>query len=98
MFAPLFGLIPAFATAPALIIVGAMMLKNIQGVNFDDFSDSIPAFLTIIMMPMSYSIANGFGFGFAAYVILKICTGKVKDVNPVMWVVTAIFVISFLMH
>ena len=98
VFAPLFGLIPAFATAPALIIVGAMMLKNIQGVNFSDYSDSIPAFLTIIMMPMSYSIANGFGFGFASYCLLKVCTGKFREVTPVMWVVTIIFMISFAMH
>lgn len=98
VFAPLFGLIPAFATAPALIIVGAMMLKNIQGVNFSDYSDSIPAFLTIIMMPMSYSIANGFGFGFASYCLLKVCTGKFREVTLVMWVVTIIFMISFAMH
>lgn len=98
VFAPLFGLIPGFATAPALIIVGAMMLKNIQGVNFDDYTDSIPAFLTIIMMPMSYSIANGFGFGFAAYCLLKIFTGKAREISPVMWVVTAIFICSFIMN
>ena len=95
LFAPLFGLIPAFATAPALIIVGAMMMKNITGVNFKDYTDSIPAFLTIIMMPMSYSIANGFGFGFASYCLLKIFSGRIKEISPVMWVVTIIFLISF---
>lgn len=98
LFAPLFGLIPAFATAPALIIVGAMMMKNITGVNFKDYTDSIPAFLTIIMMPMSYSIANGFGFGFASYCLLKIFSGRIKEISPVMWVVTIIFLISFAMH
>lgn len=98
LFAPLFGLIPGFATAPALIVVGAMMMKNIKGVNFDDFTDSIPAFLTIVMMPMSYSIANGFGFGFASYCLLKVFTGKVREVTPLMWVVTVIFMISFAMH
>jgi AGZA family xanthine/uracil permease-like MFS transporter len=98
LFAPLFGLIPAFATAPALIIVGAMMMKNITGVNFGDYTDSIPAFLTIIMMPMSYSIANGFGFGFTSYCALKIFSGRIKEISPVMWIVTIIFLISFAMH
>ena len=97
-FAPLFGLIPGFATAPALIIVGAMMMKNVLGVNFNDYTDSIPAFLTIIMMPMSYSIANGFGFGFSSYCLLKVFTGKIREVTPVMWIVTIIFMISFVMH
>ncbi|MGN0908341.1 MAG: NCS2 family permease [Succinivibrio sp.] len=98
VFAPLFGLIPAFATAPALIIVGAMMMKNITGVNFGDYTDSIPAFLTVIMMPMSYSIANGFGFGFTTYCLLKIFSGRIKEISPVMWIVTVIFLISFAMH
>lgn len=97
-FAPLAGLIPGYATAPALIIVGAMMMKNVLGVNFGDYTDSIPAFLTIIMMPMSYSIASGFGFGFSSYCLLKVCTGKFREITPVMWVVTIIFMISFLMH
>lgn len=98
IFAPLAGIIPGFATAPALIIVGAMMMKNIQYVNFNDYTDSIPAFLTIIMMPMSYSIANGFGFGFASYCLMKIFTGKVREISPVMWIVIIIFMISFFIH
>lgn len=98
IFAPLCGLIPGFATAPALIIVGAMMMKNVTGVNFKDYTDSIPAFLTIIMMPMSYSIANGFGFGFTSYCLLKIFSGRIKEISPVMWIVTIIFMISFAMH
>ena len=98
IFAPLCGLIPGFSTAPALIIVGAMMMKNVTGVNFKDYTDSIPAFLTIIMMPMSYSIANGFGFGFTSYCLLKIFSGRVKEISPVMWIVTIIFMISFAMH
>ena len=70
-FSPLASLIPAYATAPALIVVGAMMMKNVQGIDFTDFSESIPAFLTVIMMPMTYSIGNGFGFGFAR----RTCSG-----------------------
>ena len=98
VFAPLAGLVPGFATAPALIIVGAMMMKNVLHVNFDDYSDSIPAFLTIVMMPLSYSIANGFGFGFTSFCLLKCLTGKRKEITPVMWVVTIVFMISFALH
>lgn len=98
VFAPLAGLVPGFATAPALIIVGAMMMKNVLHVNFNDYSDSIPAFLTIVMMPLSYSIANGFGFGFTSFCLLKCLTGKRKEITPVMWVVTIVFMISFALH
>ena len=98
VFAPLAGLVPGFATAPALIIVGAMMMKNVLHVNFNDYSDSIPAFLTIVMMPLSYSIANGFGFGFTSFCLLKCLTGKHKEITPVMWVVTIVFMISFALH
>ena len=86
------------ATAPALIVVGAMMMKNVQGIDFTDFSESIPAFLTVIMMPMTYSIGNGFGFGFASYCLLKLITGKYRQVTPVMWGVSIILIIGFFMH
>ena len=98
VLAPLAGLVPAFATAPALIIVGAMMMKNVSHINFNDYTDSFPAFLTIIMMPLSYSIASGFGFGFTSYCILKCISGKYKEITPVMWGVTIIFIISFALH
>ncbi|HAR79563.1 MAG TPA: guanine permease [Succinivibrionaceae bacterium] len=98
LFTPLAAFVPAYATAPALIIVGSMMLRNVMQINFNDYSDSIPAFLTIIMMPLSYSIANGFGFGFTSYCVLKLFTGKAKEVTPVMWVIVIIFMCSFVMH
>lgn len=98
LFSPLAALIPAYATAPALIIVGAMMMKNVQGIDFTDFTESIPAFLTVIMMPMTYSIGNGFGFGFASYCLLKLFTGKFRQVTPVMWFITVILIIGFFMH
>ena len=97
-FSPLASLIPAYATAPALIVVGAMMMKNVQGIDFTDFSESIPAFLTVIMMPMTYSIGNGFGFGFSSYCLLKLITGKYRQVTPVMWGVSIILIIGFFMH
>lgn len=98
VFAPLAGLIPAFATAPAIIIVGSMMMRNIKDINFSDVTESIPAFLTIVMMPLSYSIGNGFGFGFISYCLIKTFTGHVKEISPVMWLISIMFVVSFYMH
>ncbi len=98
IFAPLAGLIPAFATAPALIIVGAMMFGTVKDMHFDDYTELVPAFLTIIAMPLTYSIANGCGFGFISYCVLKLCTGKAKNVSLIMWIVAATFVASFIMN
>lgn len=98
VFAPLAGLIPSFATAPAVIIVGSMMMRNIKDINFSDITESIPAFLTIAMMPLSYSIGNGFGFGFISYCLIKTFTGHVKEISPVMWLISIMFVVSFYMH
>ena len=92
IFAPLIGLVPGFATAPSLILVGALMMSEVVNVKFSDFSDGLPAFLTIIMMPLTSSIANGFAFGFVSYVILKTVTGKAREVRPIMWLVAAAFV------
>ncbi len=91
VFAPLIGLVPAYATAPALILVGAMMMGGVSNVDFSDFTEAMPAFLTMIMMPLTSSIANGFAFGFVSYVLLKVCAGKAKQVNPVMWIVALAF-------
>ncbi|HAR79206.1 MAG TPA: guanine permease, partial [Succinivibrionaceae bacterium] len=98
VFAPLAGLIPSYAVAPALVIVGALMINSAKYINFSSLSESIPAFMTIIMMPLSYSISNGFGFGFTAYCILKVAAGKAREVTPVMWIIVTIFLISFAMH
>ncbi|MBQ9221299.1 MAG: NCS2 family permease [Succinivibrio dextrinosolvens] len=98
VFAPLAGLIPAFATAPAIIIVGSMMMRNIKDINFSDITESIPAFLTIAMMPLSYSIGNGFGFGFISYCLIKTFTGHIKEISPVMWLISIMFIVSFYMH
>lgn len=92
IFAPLIGLVPGFATAPSLVLVGALMMSEVVNVKFSDFSDGLPAFLTIIMMPLTSSIANGFAFGFVSYVILKTVTGAVREVRPIMWLVAAAFV------
>ena len=94
-FAPLISLVPAFATAPALIIVGAFMMAEVKHISFDDFTDAFPAFMTIIMMPLTYSIASGFGFGFISFTLLKTMSGRVKEVSWVMWLVTLAFSINF---
>ncbi|MEE1352019.1 MAG: NCS2 family permease [Clostridia bacterium] len=92
VFAPIFLAIPGFATTPAMLYVGLLMLSSIKKVNFeDDIADTIGAFLAIVMMPLTYSIANGIMFGMLAWVILKVVTGKVKDISAVMWVSVALF-------
>lgn len=94
-FAPLFTMVPAAATAPALVLVGFFMMSPILNINFDDFSESIPAFITIIMMPLAYSIAEGIVFGMLSYVLLKVLTGKFKDLSPVMIVLAILFILKF---
>ena len=91
-FAPIFLAIPSFATTPAMLYVGLLMLSSIKKVDFNgDAADMIGAFLAIVMMPLTYSIANGIMFGMLAWVILKIATGKAKDISGVMWVSVALF-------
>ena len=94
-FAPLFTMVPAAATAPALVLVGFFMMSPILNINFDDFSESIPAFITIIIMPLTYSIAEGIVFGMLSYVLLKTLTGKFKDISPIMIVLAILFVLKF---
>lgn len=94
VFAPLIGLVPAFATSPSLIIVGLLMMSSIGDINFSDFDEALPAFLTIIMMPMTSSIANGFAFGFVSYTIMKIIKGKFSDISIIMWIVSIAFLIN----
>lgn len=98
LFAPLVGLVPGFATAPPLILVGALMMSEVGKINFVDFSDGLPAFLTIIMMPLTGSIANGFAFGFVSYVFMKTAVGKYKEVSWIMWLISIAFVINLVMR
>lgn len=91
---PIFLAIPSFATAPALLFVGLLMLKNITKMDFEsDIADTIGGFLAIIMMPFAYSIATGIMFGILSWTILKVVTGKIKDIHPVMWVAAALFAV-----
>jgi adenine/guanine/hypoxanthine permease len=94
-FSPLAQIIPFEAAAPALVIVGFLMMTNIRHVPWDDFELAIPAFLTIVVMPFTYSITNGIGAGFVSYVFLKLARGKASEVHPMMYIAAAAFVIYF---
>ena len=94
---PIFLAIPSFATTPALVFVGLLMLKNVTKMDFEsDIADTVGGFLAIIMMPFTYSIANGIMFGIIAWVILKVVTGKIRDIHPVMWVSFALFAVRII--
>ena len=91
---PIFLAIPSFATTPALVFVGLLMLKNVTKMNFnDDIADTVGGFFAIIMMPFAYSIATGIMFGIIAWVVLKIVMGKINDIHPVMWVAFGLFAV-----
>ncbi|NCC88970.1 MAG: NCS2 family permease [Spirochaetia bacterium] len=93
---PLFGSIPSAATAPALIIVGVMMMSPVKEIEWNEMTEAIPAFLTIIFMVVAYSIADGIMFGILSFVLLKLFTKKTKDVSPMTWVVFGLFVLKIL--
>ena len=95
-FAPVFTAIPGSAVCPALVFVGLFMLSPIKDIPLDDFSESIPAFLTMILMPMTYSISNGILLGLVAYVILNLCTGKVKKIGWFMAVLSILVILKFI--
>lgn len=95
-FAPLFLIVPSSATASALVLVGLFMMSPIKEINFEDYTEGIPAFLTIIMMPFAYSIAEGIVFGMISYTILKILAGKKEDVSIVMLLLSIVFIIRII--
>ncbi|NLJ60426.1 MAG: NCS2 family permease [Firmicutes bacterium] len=95
-FAPLVSLIPAAATAPALVIVGIYMMEPVVKIDFTDFTEAIPAFLTIAMMPFAYSIAEGLVWGILGYVFIKLFAGRAKEISATMWVLAVLFIIRFI--
>jgi AGZA family xanthine/uracil permease-like MFS transporter len=95
--APLAKLVPACATAPALIYVGVLMLKGFAKVDMQDVRSSVPAFLALIMMPLTYSISNGIGIGCIAYTLITLCTGKYKKADIAVTVIAILFVLRFCM-
>ena len=97
LLAPIAGIIPSAATAPALIIVGVLMIKGAVKINWNDLEEAIPAFLTISVMPFAYSISDGIGFGFISYVIIKVARGKVKEVPALVYVISALFILKYIL-
>ncbi|WP_241969086.1 NCS2 family permease [Trueperella bialowiezensis] len=95
--APLFAVVPSQAAAPALVVVGFMMMQQVVDIDWEDLSVAIPAFITIIFMPFGYSITVGIGVGFIAYAFMQTVIGKAKNVHPLMWITAGLFVIYFLM-
>ena len=87
--------VPAFATAPALLYVACLMVREFEEISWGDVTESAPAVLTALMMPFTYSIANGLAFGFVSYAAIKLLTGRARDVHAATWVVAALFVIRF---
>ncbi len=94
-FAPLAGTVPAFATAPALLYVACLMMRELTDIEWDDITEVVPSALTAIMMPLTYSIANGLAFGFISYAIIKLLTGRAREVHAATWLVAALFLIRF---
>ncbi|MGR6914066.1 NCS2 family permease [[Actinomadura] parvosata] len=94
-FAPLVTVVPYEAAAPALVLVGFLMMTAIRDVDWNDFEIAIPAFLTIVIMPFTYSISNGIGAGFISYVLVKVVRGKAREVHPLLWGVAVLFALYF---
>ena len=94
-FAPIVGVVPSCATAPALIIVGFLMMTVVKGIHWDDFATAVPAFFCIIMIPFTYSISKGIGYGFISYVLIRLGTGKMREIHPLMFIAALLFALDF---
>lgn len=96
LFSPIFLAIPSAATGAVLVIVGVMMMSPIKDIDWNDYSEAIPAFVTAVMMPLSYSIAHGIMLGMITYVVLHACTGRIKGISPTMWVLAILFILRYI--
>jgi adenine/guanine/hypoxanthine permease len=95
-FAPVATAIPGFATAPALILVGALMIQSVAHVKWDEFSDAFPAFVTILATPLTFSIATGLSLGLISYTVVKIAAGKIREISALLWILTALFILRYI--
>ena len=95
VLSPLVAIIPNEAATPALVLVGFLMMQQVKDIAWDDVEIALPAFLTIVLMPFTYSISVGIGAGFIAYVLIKVVRGRAGVVHPLLWVVSALFVVYF---
>lgn len=94
-FAPVLTIVPMQAASPALVAVGFLMMTQVKHIDWDRYDLAIPAFLTITVMPLTYSITNGIGAGFVTYVIIKACLGKAREVHWLLWITAALFLVYF---
>jgi AGZA family xanthine/uracil permease-like MFS transporter len=93
--APLVAAVPAYATAPALILVGALMCASLAKVDWNDFTEAFPAFMTSVATPLTFSIATGLSLGLLSFTFIKIGTGKIRQISPLIWVLSALFLLRF---
>ena len=98
LFAPIFTAIPSFATAPALIMVGFLMVSTVTEIRFDDdnLTEAIPAYIAIIAMPLFYSISEGISLGIISYVALNLFTGRAKKIKPLMYILAVLFILKYI--
>ncbi len=92
---PLAAAIPDYATAPALILVGALMTESIARIQWGDFSDALPAFITMLATPLTFSIATGLSLGLISYTVVKVAAGKIREINPLVWILTVLFILRY---
>jgi AGZA family xanthine/uracil permease-like MFS transporter len=92
---PLAAAIPGYATAPALILVGALMTQSIAHIVWGDFSEAVPAFITMLAMPLTFSIATGLSLGLISYTVVKAASGKLREINALVWILTVLFILRY---
>ena len=97
-FSPLFLIIPPAATTSALVIVGVLMARNVTNINFSDLTEAVPAFITFLTMPLTYSISDGIVLGMLSYVIIKIGCGRYKEPSVAMYIISAFFILNFILN
>jgi AGZA family xanthine/uracil permease-like MFS transporter len=94
--APIAGVVPAYATAPALLYVACLMLRDLVDIDWSDTTESVPAAITALCIPFTYSIAHGIAFGFMTYAGLKLATGRARKVQPIVWIIAAVFLFKYI--
>ena len=96
LFTPIVGIVPGYASAPALVLVGVFMFKSIGNIDFTDMKLAIPAFITIVMMPLTYSISIGLSFGFVAYIVTHVAAGETKKINMALWIIGGLSILNLI--
>jgi len=98
LFMPIIGIVPEYATAPALVMVGLFMMKEVRKIDFSSLEDAFPSFIIIVMIALSYSISTGLAFGFISYTLIKIISGRAKEIKTTMWVIALLSFVFLLLE